>query len=140
MSDSYPKLHLHLVWATKERTPCLLPHWEDGLYDAIRAKCEELKCRPVAVGGISDHVHVLLRMNASISVSEIARQVKGGSSHFINQKFRPPYRFLWQGGYGAFTVSPGHVGAVKAYVQNQKIHHLTGQLRAEWEIFEEPPG
>ena len=137
MSDSYTKLHLHLVWATKERTPCLLPHWETGLHGSIRAKCQELKCPLVAVGGVSDHMHILLRLNASVSVSEIARHLKGGSSHFINQQFRPPYRFFWQGGYGAFTVSPSHVEAVKAYVENQKIHHLTGELRPDWEIYEE---
>jgi REP element-mobilizing transposase RayT len=103
----------------------------------LRNKCLELKCAPVAVGGIADHVHVLVRISPVISPSELVRQLKGVSSHLVNTKLDPESAFKWQGGYGAFSVSPNHVEKVRRYVENQARHHAENSVIQNWEKWEE---
>jgi len=141
MRAPYTKLYLHCVWATWDRLPLLTPDVEDVVYAAVHAKCRELKCEPLAMGGISDHVHLLVRFPTTISVADLVKGVKGSSSHLQAQHIARDTYFKWQGGYGAFTVSPDGVPGVKTYITNQKRHHAEGNLWPDWEhtFIPEPP-
>ncbi|MFI5246372.1 MAG: transposase, partial [Gemmatimonadales bacterium] len=73
------------------------------------------------VGGVSDHVHMLVRLKATLAIAETVEKVKGSSSKWMNE--RMPTRFQWQKGYSAFSVSPSAVESVTRYISNQAEHH-----------------
>lgn len=140
MRGSYTQLYVHCVWATWNREPLIVERLEGDLYACFVAKCRELRCEAVAVGGVEDHVHLLVRVHPTIAVAELMREVKGASSHLMTHVLDPGGFFKWQGAYGAFSVSPGKVSDVAQYVENQKAHHREGRVVAEWERWEAGEG
>jgi len=115
-------LYIHLVWATWDRQPLITPSIEPKIYATINAKCNELHCVPIALGGIADHVHLLVRLKATVSVSDLAKYVKGSSSHFATHVLNA-HTFKWQGSYGAFSLGERSVDQVANYIRMQKQHH-----------------
>ena len=111
----------------------ITPELEPRLYAALASKCRELNCPPLAIGGVADHLHLLVRLNASIPVAQLVKELKGASSHLVTHEITPDEFFKWQGGYAVFSVGLEGLEAVKAYIQNQKQHHATGNLRPTWE-------
>ena len=142
MRAPFTQLYLHCVWATWDRLPLLTPKIEQAAYAAILDKCRELKCEPLAIGGMPDHVHLLVRLHTTVAIADLLKESKGASSHLITHQVAPGEFFKWQGAYGAFTVSKDNVPAVKAYVERQKEHHAQNDLWEEWEqaMVEEVPG
>ena len=134
---SYTQLYLHCVWSTSRREPLITPAIEAEVYSLIAAKCRSLGCAALAVCGMSDHVHLLVRFDPRLSISQLVGQVKGASAHAVNHAIRPDPPFKWQDGYGAFTVSKRSIEIVRAYVLNQKAHHAGGSLLDELERSDE---
>ena len=130
---------LHLVWATWDREPSIDPEWEKRLYAAIAAKCKEKNCPAYAVNGVADHIHVLLRLPATLSLAEAAQHLKGATSHLINAEFAPRKPFRWQASYGAHAVETQNIDRVRAYILNQKKHHADNKVIPEWEQTQEHP-
>jgi REP element-mobilizing transposase RayT len=131
MPNSYAELYVHFVWATWDRKPLLTLEIEAAVYAAIRAKCHERKCQVRAVGGIADHVHVVVRMPATLDVATLAHDMKGASSHLIRHHLGTDFR--WQGAYAAITVCPSVVPALCEYIEGQKEHYVRNRLNLEWE-------
>ena len=104
MRGNFTQLYLHYVWATWDRLPLITPDVQKLVYAAIVGECERLKCTVIAIGGVEDHVHLLTGFPTTVSVSEVIKQIKGNSSHFITHEVKPDEFFKWQGSYGAFTV------------------------------------
>jgi len=143
MRGPYTQLYLHLVWATWDRLPLITETVESRLYAAIAEKCRKLKCAPLAIGGIDDHVHLLVRLHTTVAIATLVKEVKGSSSHLVTHEITPGEFFKWQGSYGAFTLRKEDVAAVQAYIEGQKEHHAAGSLWEEWErtmIPDEEPG
>jgi hypothetical protein len=134
MRANFTQLYLHYVWATWDRLPLIIPEIQQLVYAAIIKECEELKCTVIAIGGIEDHVHLLTGFPTTVSVSEVIKQAKGSSSHFINHEIKPKEFFKWQGSYGAFTVSYDAIDNVANYIRNQQIHHQEKSLISTWEM------
>jgi putative transposase len=126
MRAPYTQLYVHLVWSTWNRAPLLTPTLRDVVDRCIRTECVKLKVEVVAFNGVADHVHLLARVPTTITVADLVKQVKGSSSHLLTQRLRVAFR--WQGGYGAFTVSPSHVPRIREYVLNQESHHADGSI------------
>ena len=133
MRKPYTQLYVHLVWATWDRLPLITKAIEPRLYAAIATKCRKIKCEPLAIGGIEDHVHLLARLHTTIAIATLAKEVKGASSHLVTHEITPGEFFKWQGAYGAFTLRKGEVPQVKAYILNQKQHHAENTVYDEWE-------
>jgi REP element-mobilizing transposase RayT len=133
MRAPFTQLYLHCVWATWDRQPLLTPQLEQPIYAAILAKCHELKCEPLAIGGTSDHVHLLIRLHTTVAVADLLKEIKGASSHLATHVLSPDQFFKWQGAYGAFTLRKEDVLVVKSYIERQKEHHARNELRQEWE-------
>jgi len=133
MPSPFTQTYVHLVWATWNRTPLITAEIEPRLFAAVAAKCIELKCVCVAVGGVQDHIHVLVRFAPKISISTLVGEIKGSTSHMINHEILAPESFRWQGSYGAFTVSRRSIPQVSTYILNQKEHHRDHKLIAEFE-------
>ena len=79
--------------------------------------------KPISINGTSDHVHILLGMRPTQSLSDLIREIKGDSSQWINRNNLVTHKFSWQKGYGAFSYSKSQISAVARYIENQKIHH-----------------
>jgi putative transposase len=95
--------------------------------------------KALAVGGMADHVHLLLSLPPTIPVGKAVQLVKSGSSKWMHEKMRRK-RFAWQEGYGAFTVGISQVPATTRYILNQKKHHSKMRFEDEWKIFLERHG
>jgi putative transposase len=133
MRSPFTQLYLHCVWTTWDRLPLITPLNEQSIYTSILDKCQELKCHVLALGGTSDHIHILVRFPTTITVADLVKEIKGASSHLVTHQITVGEFFKWQGAYGAFTVSKNLVDVVKTYIEHQKQHHASNDLRPEWE-------
>jgi REP-associated tyrosine transposase len=126
---------VHVVWATWDRLPLLAPERKRQAYQAIGAKCLELQAELIALGGVEDHIHMLVRLPATLSIADLVKHVKGVSGHLLAVQAEADQEFFrWQGAYGAFSVSPRHVRQVSEYIAHQREHHAASTLIPEWEI------
>lgn len=130
---TYTQLYVHCVWSTSRRENLITPAIEPDIYALMAAKCYSLGCVPLAIGGVTDHVHLLVRLNPSVAIAKLIGQAKGSSAHAINHAGYIDRLFQWQEGYGAFTISKRSVDRVTAYVLAQKQHHADGSLVSELE-------
>ncbi|MBI4788734.1 MAG: IS200/IS605 family transposase [Chloroflexi bacterium] len=122
------QLIYHFVWSTKNREPCLTATVEACLFPYISAKCQELGYTLYAVNGAWDHLHVLLGLTPSILVADVAKNLKGASSHFITHDSGLEETLYWQDGYGVMTIRQAEIPRVVRYIQNQKEYHRTGKM------------
>lgn len=134
MRTPYTQLYVHLVWATWDRLPLITPEIEGRVYAALSEKCREHKCVPLAIGGIPDHVHILLQAHQTAAIATLVKELKGSTSHLVTHAVARGLPFRWQGAYGAFTVSAEGVPAVRSYIAAQKDHHSRAELQPTWEL------
>ncbi len=123
MSHSFNKIWIHAIWATKERTPIIHSNIEFKIHQFISDQLREQGCPVRIINGMPDHVHCLFLLNSQKSIGELIKQIKGSSSHFINQNDLISKKFAWQTGYAAFSVSESAVDKVFQYIKIQKEHH-----------------
>jgi len=119
------KLYYHLVWSTHERQCLISADKEAQLYGYIVNKINALGCIVHAIGGVEDHLHLVVSVPPKISISDFVKQVKGSSSHYFNQYCSTPNgaKFNWQNEYGVFSLGSKQLDRAIAYVKNQKQHH-----------------
>ena len=126
MGQNVIEVALHFVWATRDRLPLVEPEIERSLYRYISQVCADDKCPVLAIGGMPDHVHLLVTYGSTNSICDLMRHVKGGSSRFVSETLRPGEWFRWQASYGVFCVEPKNRSKLIAYIANQKHHHAQG--------------
>ncbi len=136
MSHSLIKVWIHGVFSTKDRTALITADYEKELYNHIKQKLEnDLDCIVRIINGMSDHIHILFLLSPNFSLKDIFQNVKGESSHWVNQSAFAKYKFAWQTGYGAFSVSQSMVDDVEKYIANQKEHHKKMTYEEEVNLF-----
>ena len=123
MADPYTQIYIHYVMATYARVPLLFEEKQDRFYDYIAGTIRGLGCFVHCIGGVEDHIHILIGLNPAKSIAEVAQKIKANSSRFINQQNWFPEKFRWQDGYAAFSVSTSKREQVRTYIKNQKEHH-----------------
>ena len=133
MSQSLVANYLHIIFSTKDRQPFL----EDKdirqrTHAYLGGICRNLKCPALIVGGVADHVHLLTRHSKNITVANFLRDIKRESSKWIKTLDPALEKFHWQNGYGAFSLSPTHIEAVKKYISNQEQHHRKESFQDEF--------
>jgi REP element-mobilizing transposase RayT len=133
MPQSLAQIYLHLVFSTKDRRPFLQDAALRGeLHRYLGGTCNKLDCPVLRVGGAADHVHILCRLGRSIAVADLIKELKRDSSQWVKTKAASLADFYWQNGYGAFSVSPGHVEALREYIASQEEHHRTVTFQDEF--------
>lgn len=130
---------VHYVWATWDREPIIDETIERDIHRIIHSICADLRCPVVALGGTSDHLHLLVSMSNTVTMADLMERVKGDSSRLIGKQIPIDKWFKWQGSYGAFSVSPHEKRKVIAYIVNQKQHHADGKLWKNAEQTHQPP-
>ena len=136
MGQSHHRVWIHMVWSTKYRAQNLEASWRPKLFDEFFRIAKKHGIILDTVNGVSDHVHVLVRLKPSQSFSEIARLLKGASSRWINKLELSEEVFYWQIGYGVLSVSPDRIEVVRNYIRNQEKHHQETSFKEEMENFE----
>jgi putative transposase len=121
------RTYYHLVWATRDRAPLITEQVEAELYGYIQAKSKSLDCPCHALGGIADHIHLIVSIPPSRAVADFVMRIKGSSSHHLNQ-IHLNQRFAWQREYGLFSLGAQQLERAIAYVAQQKHHHATQTL------------
>lgn len=135
MPHSFNKIWIHAIWATKDRMPLIHSNVENQIHRFISEQLNEQGCHVRVINGMPDHIHCLFLLNPQKSMAEVVKQIKGSSSHFINQNNLIGDKFSWQTGYAAFSVSESIVEKVFQYIQNQKQHHSKKTFQKEYEEF-----
>jgi REP element-mobilizing transposase RayT len=123
MPSSFIRIPLHLIWSTKEREPGITAEIGPRLHAYLGGIARERACVPLAIGGVADHVHLLVLLAATISPADLVRDLKSNSSRWVHETFPGAGAFAWQRVYGAFGVSESNVDAVIAYIERQAEHH-----------------
>lgn len=131
MSQSLVKNYIHIVFSTKYRQPLISEAVSTELYSYLAGICRNLECYPLKVGGYFDHVHILCMLSKKIALMKLLEESKAHSSKWIKTIDRSLSNFYWQDGYGAFSVSPSGVDAVKSYIENQTEHHRKKNFKEE---------
>ncbi|TKC00719.1 IS200/IS605 family transposase [Pedobacter cryophilus] len=135
MSHSYNKIWIHAIWATKNREPLINRDIEENSYDFIKNQLEEMGCKVSLINGMSDHIHCLFLLNPQKSIADVIKQIKGSSSHYVNQQEFINEKFSWQTGYAAFSVSESVFKKAFYYIKNQKQHHSQNTFEQEYNQF-----
>jgi len=132
-SGVYHHLVYHYIWGTKNELPLITTSIEARLYPYIGYKCKEYGYFLHAVNGTQDHVHLLVTLTPSILVENVAKKIKGSSSHYINKETDLGEILYWQAGYGVITIRENEIPKVVNYIKRQKEHHFSGDLMNTFE-------
>jgi REP element-mobilizing transposase RayT len=124
-----------VVFSTKDREPLIIKEKEQPIYNFISDQLRELDCPVRIINGMQDHIHLLFLQNPQRSAAEIIKQIKGSSSHWINQQKIIQLQFAWQTGYGVFSVSESQLEKAYLYIKNQKEHHRRKTFSEEYDEF-----
>ena len=138
MANTYSQLYVHIVFAVKGRQNLISKNKKDKIEKYITGIVTKRNQKLLAIYCMPDHTHILISLRPSISISDMVRDIKAGSSGFINEQRLMPVKFHWQEGFGAFSVSQGHVKKVIDYILNQESHHHQRSFKEEYKsILEE---
>lgn len=130
MPHTFTNLLAHLVFSTKDRALLIGDDVRPRLHAYMGGIIRELKCAPLIVNGMADHIHLLIGLSPVASVSEVLRVLKSNSSRWMHETYRKP--FAWQSGYGAFSVSRSNLEAVREYIARQEEHHRRMDFKEEF--------
>jgi REP element-mobilizing transposase RayT len=129
MPDTYSHIRYHFIFATKNRAPLINADIRDELYSYLSAILSRQHATPIAMGGMPDHVHLLVGLRTVHVLPDLMRELKANSSKWM--KGRQGERFAWQVGYGAFSVSASVTATVRNYILKQEEHHSRFSFQEE---------
>jgi len=132
MANTYTQIHIQFVFAVKFRNGLIHSSFKDELYKYITGIIKTNNHKMLAINGMPDHIHILIGMRPTQSISELMQIIKANSSKWINEKKFLNVKFEWQEGYGAFSYSKSHVQNVINYIQNQEERHKTKSFQEEY--------
>jgi REP element-mobilizing transposase RayT len=132
LPNSYTQNFYHVVFSTRHRENLITPELETRLFPFIGGIVRDMRCTLVAVNGMPDHIHLLVRFRNDLAISDLVRHIKSRSSTWIHDTFADLSRFAWQEGYGGFTVSKSILPEVETYIRRQKEHHKEFDFKAEF--------
>lgn len=128
-------MYVHLIFGVKNRDAMLNIEIRTRVFEYISGIITNMDQKSIIVNGVSDHVHILIGINPSISISDTVHEIKRNSSLFINKQKLSKGKFTWQEGYGGFTYSRSQLENVYNYILNQEKHHEKSSFRAEYVQF-----
>ncbi|MDR3722393.1 MAG: IS200/IS605 family transposase [Candidatus Acidoferrales bacterium] len=128
MSHTYAQNVIHVVFSTKSRSKSISREFQPRMWAYVAGICNNHGIFVHAVGGMDDHIHLLVQIPPSLSLAKAVLAIKSNSSRWANEQGN---KFAWQQGYGAFSVSSSRVPAVVRYIQNQESHHRKMTFDAE---------
>jgi putative transposase len=131
MANTYTQIHIQVVFTVQNRDCIIQETWKDELYKYISGIVKNHNHKVLAINGMPDHIHILIGMRPTQSLSDLMQDVKGDSSKWINQKRFTKGKFSWQEGFGAFSYGKSQVNQVIDYIKNQE------ELHKKWSFLKE---
>ena len=132
MANTYTQIYIHIVFAVQGRHNLLPKRHLEELYKYITGILHRREQKLLAIGGMPDHIHVFIGLNPKDALSDVVRDLKAGSSKFINDQNWVPGKFRWQEGYGAFSYARTRINQVCQYILNQEQHHSRRSFKEEY--------
>ena len=129
---SHVSSYHHCVFSTKERRPLITPALAARLWQFLGGIARQNIMKAIEVGGVEDHVHILLSLPATMAIAKGLQLIKGGSSKWVHETFPEHRAFAWQEEYGAFSVSESRVESIVRYIQGQEEHHRKMTFQEEF--------
>ena len=140
MAHSFVGIYLHIIFSTKNRTRTLSPALRDRLFPYMGGLIRERNGDALLINGVEDHIHILTRFPATITLSDFLRDIKSISAGWVHDSFSEAAAFGWQTGYAAFSVSRSNVDTVRDYIALQEEHHKRKTFQEEYLEFLERHG
>ncbi len=132
MANTYTQIYIQIVFAVKGRQNLIAKENREELHKFITGIVTNRGQKLFAVFAMPDHVHILVSIGPTILISDLVRDIKAGSSKFINDKKWIDGKFNWQEGYGAFSYSKSSIDSVVKYILNQEEHHKKKKFKDEY--------
>jgi len=132
MADTYTQIYIHVIFTVQGRQNLISKQYKDELYKYITGIIQSKKQKVIVIGGMPDHIHILIGIKPDIALSDLVRDVKANSSKFINEKRWVVGKFSWQEGFGAFSYSQSQLDSIASYIKNQEKHHSKKTFREEY--------
>lgn len=132
MANTYHQIFIQLIFAVKGRQSLLKTEFRQDLFKIMSSMISELGHKSIIVNGMSDHVHCLIGFNPDQKISELVRDLKTKTSHFMKDKNWSTGNFSWQSGYGAFSYSRSQLEGVYRYILKQEEHHRKKSFKEEY--------
>jgi REP element-mobilizing transposase RayT len=129
---SYVSSHIQCVFSTKERRPLIPPPLRERLWPFLGGIARQNGMRAIEIGGMPDHVHILLSLPSTLSIAKALQLLKGGSSKWVHETFPEHRLFNWQVKYGAFGVSVSLLERTIGYIKSQEEHHRKMSFEEEF--------
>ena len=140
MANTYTQLYIHCVFAVRFRASMIQPHWDERLRLYISVIVQNDGHKMLAINNVADHLHFLVGLNPSQSISDMMRLVKGDSAEWVNKEKLTLNKFHWQEGYGAFSNSKTQIDSVIKYIANQQEHHKKITFLDEYKVMLDKAG
>lgn len=132
MANTYSQVYIQIVFAVKGRQNLIEKQNREELHKFITGIVSNRGQKLLAIFAMPDHVHILIGLKPNVSISDLVRDIKAGSSKFINDKKWINAKFNWQEGFGAFSYSKSNLDAVVNYILNQEEHHKKRTFKDEY--------
>ena len=132
MPQSLSLVIVHIVFSTKERFPCLGPSVRPDLHAYLATVARNAGCDCYRASGVSDHVHLAIRLSRTITIAQLVETLKTSSSKWLKTQATELGGFSWQRGYGCFSVGPADLAALCGYIDGQEEHHRTRTFQDEF--------
>jgi putative transposase len=132
MANTYSQVYIQIVFAVKGRQNLIEKENREELHKFITGIVSNRDQKLLAIFAMPDHVHILVGMKPNIAISDLVRDIKAGSSKFINDSKWINGKFNWQEGYGAFSYSKSSIDNVVKYILNQEEHHNKKTFKEEY--------
>lgn len=129
MAHTFSRNHIHLGFSTKDRRNTIAKEWQPELCAYPAGICKNHEMIALVIGGTENHVHILLHLPPKLALAKAVPLLKANSSKWIAGR---GFKFSWQEGYGAFSVSSSNLDQVKRYIQNQEAHHRKTSFEDEF--------
>jgi putative transposase len=132
MANTYSQIYIQTVFAVQGRQSLIKSEWKEELYKYISGIVSNHEQKLLAIGGIENHIHILIGLKANCEISKLVQEIKANSSRFINKRQFVKGKFSWQEGFGAFSYSRSQLDVVIKYIQNQERHHAKKSFKQEY--------
>lgn len=129
---SYVSSYYHCVFSTKERRPLIDPALQERLWPFLGGIARQNRMKAIEIGGVRDHVHLLVSLPATMCIAKALQLLKGGSSKWVHESLPEQWRFSWQAKYGAFGVSVSLLDKTLQYIRAQAEHHRKMTFQEEF--------
>ena len=132
MPNTYSQIYIQIVFAVKGRQNLISKNNREELHKYITGIVQSREQKMLAIFAMPDHVHILVGMKPNLSISDLVRDIKAGSSKYINDNKWIQGKFNWQEGFGAFSYAKSQQDIVVKYILNQEEHHKTKSFKEEY--------